>query len=250
MHWLFIDMREYKSNSFVLADLYQVLECIHGSTVQSWNTAHTKDQALGKIFDNDMLDGICGAKEQWSGDLINTDLQRQLPEVFINIRCIVIGIYPAVYMSFLAHSLDEKQARKYHADLDGNDKVKDYCQYKGYQQYDDIALRCCFEQVAEGSPLTHIVGNDKKNCSDRRHRDHSCIRHQNDKYDDQCDGVDHSGDRSTSAIFDVGSSSCNCACCRDAAKECRGNVSGALCNKFHIRTMFAVDHSVSNYAGE
>ena len=67
-------MREYKSDSFAFADLYQVLECIHGSAVQSRNTAHTKNQTLGKIFDDDMLNGICGTKEQWSGDLVNTDL--------------------------------------------------------------------------------------------------------------------------------------------------------------------------------
>ena len=44
--------------------------------------------------------------------------------MFIDIRCIVIGIYPAVYMSFFAHSFDEKQTRKHHADLDGKDVYK------------------------------------------------------------------------------------------------------------------------------
>ena len=76
MHGLFIDVGEYKCNSFALAGFYQILKCIHGSTVKCRDASHTENQTAGKVFDNDMFNGISGTKEQWSGDLVNTDLQR------------------------------------------------------------------------------------------------------------------------------------------------------------------------------
>ena len=77
----------------------------------------------------------------------------------------------------------------------------------------------------------------------------SGVRHQNDQYDDECDGVYHSGDGSPSAIFDIGSGSGDGTCCGDTSKECGSDISCALGNQFHIRTVFAVDHSIGNYTG-
>lgn len=107
-----------------------------------------------------------------------------------------------------------KRLQKHHTDFDGNDQVKEDCQHESRQKYDNVTFWSGFEQITERSPLAHIVDNNKKDRGDRRHRDHSGIRHQNDKHDDKCDRVDHSGDRCTSAVFDIGSSSCDCSCCR------------------------------------
>ena len=167
--------------------------------------------------------------------------------MFIDIRSVIVCVHPAVSMGFFAHTFDEKQTGKHHTDLDSNNQIKDNCQYKCYYQYKNVTLRSCLDQVAEGSPLTHIIGNDKKNRSNGRHRNHSGIRHQNDQHDDECDGVYHSGDGSPPAIFDICSSSGDGTCCGNTAKECGSDVAGSLGNQFHIRTMFAVDHSIGNY---
>lgn len=68
--------------------------------------------------------------------------------------------------------------------------------------------------MGECTPLAHIIGNDEQDRCNSRHRDHSGKWHQDNKYDDQCDGVDYSGNGCTSAVFDIGSSSCNCTCGR------------------------------------
>ena len=153
-------------------------------------------------------------------------------------------------MGFFVHSFDEEQTCKHHTDFDGNDQVKEDCQHESRQKYDNVTFWSGFEQITERSPLAHIVGNNKKDRGDRRHRDHSGIRHQNDKHDDKCDRVDHSGDRCMSAVFDIGSSSCDCSCCRDSTKERRSDISGTLCNELHIGTMFAAYHTICNYAGK
>ena len=73
-------------------------------------------------------------------------------------------------------------------------------------------------KMYECTPLAHIVCNDKQDCCDGRHWDHSGKWHQYDEYDDQCDGVHHSGNRCASAIFDVGSGSCDRSCGRDSSE--------------------------------
>ena len=57
-------------------------------------------------------DSICSTKEQWPGDLIDTDLQWKLLQMCIHIRCIIVHVSPAIDMRFLTHTLDEEKACK------------------------------------------------------------------------------------------------------------------------------------------
>ena len=104
----------------------------------------------------------------------------------------------------------------HHTDFDGNDQVKEDRQHESRQISTMMSLfGAVLSRCTERSPLAHIVGNNKKDRGDRRHRDHSGIMaSERLSTMTKCDGVDHSGDRCTSSVFDIGSSSCDCSCCR------------------------------------
>ena len=170
--------------------------------------------------------------------------------MFIDIRGIIIHISPAVDVCFFAHTLDKEQAGKNHANLDRYNQVEEYCQDKGSKKYNDITLWSSLDQFYKGTPLAHIICNDKQDCCDCWHWNHSGIWHQYDKYNDQCNGMNDSGNRSTSAVFNICSSSCNSSCRRDSAEKGRSNVAGSLGYKFHVGTVFTVDHSVCDNTGK
>ena len=102
----------------------------------------------------------------------------------------------------------------------------------------------------KSTPLAHIVSNNKEDHCNRRHWDHSCKWHQNNKHDDQCDGVDDSGNRGTSSVFDICCGTCDRSGSRDSTEKSRGNISRTLSNEFHIGAVLSIDHAVSNYTGE
>ncbi len=60
----------------------------------------------------------------------------------------------------------------------------------------------------------------------------------------------HSGDRSASAVFDVCGGSGDGSGGGDAAEQRGGDVSGTLCDQFHIGAVTAVYHAVRNDTGE
>ena len=80
-------------------------------------------------------------------------------------------------MCFFAHTLDKEQAGKNHANLDCYDQVEEYCQDKGSKKYNDITLWSSLDQFYKGTPLAHIICNDKQDCCDCWHWNHSGIWH-------------------------------------------------------------------------
>ena len=115
--------------------------------------------------------------------------------MIINFRCIIIDIDPAVNMGFLTHAFDKQQTCNDHTDFNRNNQVKQNGKDEGGKQYDDVTLWCSTDQVNESTPLTHIISNDEKNRRNRWHRNHSGKWHQYNKYDNQCDRMNHSGRR-------------------------------------------------------
>ena len=58
-----------------------------------------------------------------------------------------------------------------------------------------------------------------RDCRDGRHWDHSGEWHQYDEYDDQCDGVHHSGNRCASAILMLAAVLADRSCGRDTSNK-------------------------------
>ena len=61
------------------------------------------------------------------------------------------------------------------------------------------------------------------------------------------DAIEHIVVKDFTRFFDICSSSGDGTRCGNTAKECGSDISCALGNQFHIRTVFAVDHSIGNY---
>ena len=243
-------MREDESDPFRFAELRQILECIHGCTVDRRYAPHPENETFCEILYYNVLNRIRRAKEERSCDLVYTDFQRQLLQMFIHRRGIIVYIDPAVGVRFLAHPLDEKQAGQNHADLDCDNEVKHNGQHKRSKKNDNITLRSRAYKMHEGSPLAHIVGNKEQNRGNRRHRNHARKRHQHNKNDDERNGMHHTRNRRASAVFDICRRSGNRSRSRNTAEKRRSNISGTLCNQLCIRTMLAVDHAVCNNTGE
>ena len=243
-------MRKDEGDPFRFAELRQILERIHGRTVDCRYAPHPENETLREILYHDVLNRIRRAKEERSCDLVYTDFQRQLLQMFIHRRGIIVYIDPAVGVRFLAHPLDEKQAGQNHADLDCDNEVKHNGQHKRSKKNDNITLRSRAYKMYEGSPLAHIVGNKEQNRGNRRHRNHARKRHQHNKNDDERNGMHHTRNRRASAVFDICRRSGNRSRSRNTAEKRRSNISGTLCNQLCIRTMLAVDHAVRNNTGE
>lgn len=89
-------MREDESDPFRFAELRQILECIHGCTVDRRYAPHPENETFCEIRYHDVLNRIRRAKEERSCDLVYTDFQRQLLQMFIHRRGIIVHIDPAV----------------------------------------------------------------------------------------------------------------------------------------------------------
>ena len=100
------------------------------------------------------------------------------------------------------------------------------------------------------SPSAHIIGNHKQDRCDGRHRDQGSIRHQDNQYQQQHHRVHHSRNRCAPAVLDIRCRSRNRSGRRNAAEQCRDDISGSLCNQLHIGAVTAVDHAVRNDTGK
>ena len=80
-------MREDESDPFRFAELRQILECIHGCTVDRRYAPHPENETFCEILYHNVLNRI---------RRVYSDFQRQLLQMFIHRRGIIVHIDPAV----------------------------------------------------------------------------------------------------------------------------------------------------------
>ena len=76
-------MRKDEGDPFRFAELRQILERIHGRTVDCRYAPHPENETLREILYHDVLNRIRRAKEERSCDLVYTDFQRQFLQMLI-----------------------------------------------------------------------------------------------------------------------------------------------------------------------
>ena len=140
----------------------------------------------------------------------------------------IFFVDPWFHFTDIGHSLHEQECCHDHTDLDSHNQIEEYRQKQGCDQDENIAFRCGLNHVAKCLEATHVVGNHNQDCSKTGHRNHRCIRHQEQQNQQQGDCMDDTGDWCTSAVFDIGCGSCNRSGCRDTAEEGRHDIADAL----------------------
>ena len=247
---LFVDMGENQLNALFLTVLVELFKVMHGGRVNGADTSHTKNETAALFVEGDFQNLIRSAEKEGTTDFINCNV------IWYNaqgkaVRIVVlIDIFPAFYFCNVAHTFHKQNRSEQDADLDGNDKIEYDRQNKGADQNDNIALRRGFTEVDKGFDVTHIIGNHKQDRCDNRHRNQGSVGHQDNQDQQKDNRMHHSGDRSASAVFDVCGGSGDGSGGWDAAEQRGGDVSGTLCDQFHIGAVTAVYHAVRNDTGE
>lgn len=201
-------MAEDETDVQLPACFKELFKGVQRRDVYGRHRAHTQHQTTGEIFEFNAGEGLCSAKEKRACDLIHADVQRNIGKVVVA-GVIFIFVMPACHIGGFAGVLDEEQAGQQHAEFNGDHEIKDHRQHKGQHQHADIACRCGLAKAHKGTPLAHIVSDNKENGGDGGHGDPCGIGHQNDEHQHQNDGVHHAGNRSPAAAFDVGGGSGN-----------------------------------------
>ena len=128
---LFIHMGEYQPDPVPGTAVIQLLHGVHGGSIQSRNTTHTDDDHPGEILEAYTGQTVCITEEHGAGDLIDTDMLRNLSQLR-SVRVLIrIVILPAGNLGLVAHPLHEKNYRHQHTNLDGNHQIKCHSQNEG-----------------------------------------------------------------------------------------------------------------------
>ncbi len=103
-----------------------------------------------------------------------------------------------------------------------------------------------FKHIDKMPPLAHVICHDNQAAGKGCHRNQRGPFPEKYQYQQERQRMDHPGDRSSPAVFDIGGRARNGPRSRNASEQRRKYICGALCHQFHIRPVIAPDHSIRN----
>ena len=99
-------------------------------------------------------------------------------------------------------------------------------------------------------PLTHVVGNDEQDRSQRGKGNEASQRRGEDEYREQGERVRHSGDRGECAGTNIGGGASDGARGRYSTEEGRCDIGDALGDELDVGVVAIAAHAIGNYGGE
>ena len=144
-----------------------------------------------------------------------------------------------------AHSLHEEQTGDNQTHFNGYCQIEDDGEEEGNQKYGYIALRI-LHQCQETSPSAHSVRYNYQYTGKTSHRNVLGKRHQEEEDEQQNYGVDDACNRSLTAIIDIGHCAGNGTCCRNTAKEGRGDIGQTLSYQLGVTVVMIADYTIGN----
>ncbi len=108
------------------------------------------------------MEVLHGAEEHRADDLVNQRLRRQLGQAEIGQLERQGARRDRLRFSGLRHSAQELQNREDHANIDGNDQVREHSQQERNQQDDPIGNGRFAQHADEPPGLAHVPGDDEQ----------------------------------------------------------------------------------------
>ena len=159
MHRLLIDVRHHDRDTVLAEFRAQIGQVAKRGRVHRGHIAHADDDDLVLLPERELREFVGHGEEHRAVDLIDTDAVRHGLETvkFIDRLLVLRDVRPGANFRHVRHSLEEQERRKHHADLDRDNKVKSNRKGKRSKQNKNIALRSRLADVAEMTPLAHVV---------------------------------------------------------------------------------------------
>src|SRR5690606_36525021 len=142
-----------------------------------------------------------------------------------------------------AHPLHKNETRKNHTDFDGQNQIKKYGQEKCRQQHDHVHA-IAFQQGFKMPPLTHVPGYHHQNSRQAGQRNQLGNRSKKQHHQQQKYRVNNSRQRSSSTIFNIGSSTGNGSGGGNSTEQSGENITGSLRHQLHVGTVRSEERRV------
>ena len=101
-------MGEHKADVLLLTTLVEVLEAVHGRSIQGRYGTHTDDEDSGVLLRLHLGDKVCHSKEHGAGDLIDTNMVRDPLKLDVVIVLAVVVVDPTLDASLICKTLHKK----------------------------------------------------------------------------------------------------------------------------------------------